>query len=413
MSRFRFIITSVLILSLMLMYRFSAAQFIGFEITNSSGRTSFPFKKVNNLIVIPVMLNQTLPLHFILDTGVRTTILTDRNISDLINISYDKVVTISGLGQIRELNAYLASNIALSMPGIKGLGQSLIVLEEDYLELKNHLGTNVHGIIGYEFFNHFVVKIDYENLMVTVYDPKVFKPGKKFSAVPFTIENGRPYLQVSVLQQNDSMINPKVLIDSGASHGLMLETSSNSAIVMPVPNLQTIIGWGLGGELPGNLGRIRKLTIESFEFRDVLVSYTEGYPDNEFSQQIGRNGSIGGDLLSRFTTIFDYNSEIMYLKKNRFYKQPFEFNMSGIDIVATGLLYNAFEVINVVETSPAYVAGVRTGDEILRINGKSTSELNITEVNGILRSRPGNRINLLLKRYNETLKVTFRLKRLI
>lgn len=413
MSKFRFITKSLLLLSLMTIYRFSAAQFIGFEITSSSGRTSFPFKKVNNLIVIPVMLNQTLPLQFILDTGVRTTILTDRTISDIINISYDKVVTISGLGQVRELNAYLASNIALSMPGITGLGQSLIVLEEDYLELKNHLGTNVHGIIGYEFFNHFVVKIDYENLMVTVYEPKVFKPNRKFTAVPFTLENGRPYLQISVEQQNGSVIHPKLLVDSGASHGLMFETSSDSGIVMPDTTLQTIIGWGLGGELPGNLGRIKKATIEPFEFHDVLVSYTEGFPDNEFTQQIGRNGSIGGDLLSRFTPVFDYNSGLLYLKKNRSYKQPFEFNMSGIDIVATGMLYNSFEVINVVEASTAYAAGVRTGDEILKINGKPVAELNITEINGILRSKPGSRINLVLKRDGETRKVTFRLKRLI
>ncbi len=402
-----------LTIGLILFFHTTLAQFIGFEINSSTGRTSFPFKRINNLIIIPVTLNNTLPLHFILDTGVRTTILTDRTISDIVNISYDKVVTISGVGHIRELNAYLAGNISLSMPGIDGHGQSLIVLEEDYLELRNHLGTNVYGIIGYEFFNRFVVKIDYTQQLVTVYDPEVFRPGRKYSEVPFTIEQGRPYIQVSITQQNDTVIHPKLLIDSGASHGLLLETDTDERISLPENHLQTIIGWGLGGELAGNLGRIRRLLFSQYEFSDVLVSFTEDYSDKETSLLTGRNGSIGGELLSRFTTIFDYGSNKLYLRPNRSYRHPFEFNMSGIDLVAEGFDYNSFIIINVVVGSPAYEAGIRNGDQIIVINGRSASDFNLTEINGILRSQPGNKINLIIKRENHNSKVSFKLKRMI
>ena len=411
-TRLRLLKTVLIFIFTLFLYS-ASAQTIGFKITNSSGRTTFSFKKVNNLIIIPVTLNNALPLNFILDTGVRTTILTDRTISDLVNISYDKIVTISGVGHIRELNAYLAGNISLNMPGIEGHGQSLIVLEEDYLELRSHLGTNVHGIIGYEFFNHFVIKIDYINEVVTVYDPEVFKPGRKFAEVPFTIEQGRPYITVNVTQHNDSVLILKLLIDSGASHGLLLETDTDDNILLPDSNIHTVIGWGLGGELTGNLGRVKKLSFENFEFKDVLASFTENYSDKETALITGRNGSIGGDLLSRFTAIFDYNANKLYLRKNIHYNYPFEFNMSGIDLIAEGINSDRFVVVNVVEGSPAHMAGVCRGDEFQAVNGKYDYELNLTEINGILRSRAGNKINLVIKRENQRLKVSFRLKRMI
>lgn len=407
------IIISLLSFGLLLLFHFAPGQIIGFEILKKNGKTTFSFEKVNNLVIIPVMLNGQLPLNFILDTGVRTTILTDRTISDIVNISYDRTVTIAGAGHIRELNAYLATNVSLAMPGINGQGQSLIVLEEDYLELRTHLGMNVHGIIGYEFFNHFVVKIDYENKLITVYDPEVFKPQRNFTAIPITIEHGRPYFEASMTQYNGSVFNPKLLIDSGASHGLLLEKDTDENILLPENNLETIIGWGLGGELKGSLGRITNLSINKFEFEDVLASFTENYSSPHVNLITNRNGSIGGDLLNRFTVTVDYNGGMLYLRKSRSYSYPFEFNLAGIDIIADGVDFNTFKVINVIEGSPAFLAGLKNDDHIVAVNGKSALNLTLTEINNILRSRPGSRVILVLNRDNEIIKTSFRLKRMI
>lgn len=390
-----------------------SAQFIGFEILNRNGRATFSFEKVNNLVVIPVMLNDILPLNFILDTGVRTTILTDKAISDIINISYDRSVTITGAGHIRELNAFLASNVSLSLPGISGKGQSLIVLEEDYLELRNHLGMNVHGIIGYEFFNHFVVLIDYDRKLITVYDPDVFKPRKRFAAIPFSMEQGRPYITATITQQDGTVFKPKLLIDSGASHGLLLETDTDENIKLPEQRIRTIIGWGLGGELSGYLARVPHVTIDRFDFKNVMVSFADNYSDEEVTRITRRNGSIGGDLLNRFTVIFDYPHGMIYLQKNRFFSYPFEFNLGGLDLIATGEDYSSFKVINVIENSPAAEAGILIGDQIIAINGKFTSDLSLSEINTQLRSRPGTRMIFVINRNSQIKKISFKLKRMI
>jgi hypothetical protein len=407
--RLKILLTAVFLLVSYL----SPAQFIGFEITKRSGRTTFSFEKVNNLVIIPVMLSDRLPLNFILDTGVRTTILTDRTISDLVNISYDRAVTIAGAGHIRELNAYLASNVSLSMPGINGRGQSLIVLEEDYLELRNHLGIDVHGIIGYEFFNHFVVMIDYDRNLITVYDPEVFRPRRRHTTIPFDIDQARPYISATLTQHNGTAIDARLLLDTGASHGVLLETDTDPDIFLPDEKLKTVIGWGLGGELSGYLGRIKNLSIDKFEFKNVLVSFAEDYSTEEMSRLTGRNGSIGGDLLSRFTVTFDYNAGMLYLRKNRSFKYPFEFNLAGIDVVAIAPDYESFRIINVIKNSPAHEAGIRVGDVIVSLNGKPGSSFTLSEINTMLRTGPGSRINIVIIRADEVIRTSFKLRRLI
>lgn len=52
----------------------TAAQNLGFTIADGRQRVDIPIEVVNNLIVVPVILNETLPLKFIVDTGVRTAI---------------------------------------------------------------------------------------------------------------------------------------------------------------------------------------------------------------------------------------------------------------------------------------------------------------------------------------------------
>src|SRR5690606_5727447 len=141
---------------------FSRAQTIGFTLNDGAKRIDIPFETFNNLIIVPVTLNSAIPLRFILDTGVQTTILTERTFSDLLNIQYHRKLTLYGADGDKGVDAYVAGDVTLELPGAIGKGQVMLVLEEDYLQLKNYLGENVHGILGYEIFRRFTVKINYD-----------------------------------------------------------------------------------------------------------------------------------------------------------------------------------------------------------------------------------------------------------
>ena len=74
----------------------SMAQTLGFSFPEGRKRADIPIQIHNNLIVVSVTLNGTLPLKFIVDTGVRTAILTQKMFSDILELKYSRKYTIAG-----------------------------------------------------------------------------------------------------------------------------------------------------------------------------------------------------------------------------------------------------------------------------------------------------------------------------
>jgi len=192
-----------------------------FSINNERRRTAFNFELINNLVVVPVTLNGNTPLRFILDTGVRNTLLTNRS-GQLMRPEDAQSVQVAGAGHNRNIQAYLEKDVSVSLPGITGNSLQVVVLEEDYLELSKHLGTEVHGILGYDFFSSFVVRIDYTNKRIIVFDNERFKPRRRDTPMAIRIEQGRPYAQATLKQTHNDLMAVSLLIDSGASHSFCL-----------------------------------------------------------------------------------------------------------------------------------------------------------------------------------------------
>ncbi len=119
------------------------------------------------------------------------------------------------------------------MPGIHGRGHAMLVLENDFLELRSSLGTEVHGILGYELFSRFVIKIDYEakGWMMTLMLPEKFKPSRKHTRLPITVEDTKPYYVAELKINDTTSMSAKLMIDTGASHGLFLDTESSHKII--------------------------------------------------------------------------------------------------------------------------------------------------------------------------------------
>lgn len=379
---------------------------LGLAITGGRHKVKFPIEIVNNLVIVPVVLNGQLPLKFILDTGVRTTILTERSFSDLLKLNYGRHYMVAGPGGDKVVEAYVTNNVTLDLPGLHGEGHAVLVLEKDYLELRNYLGTDVQGVLGYEIFSRFIVQIDYKEKEVTIIRPEFFQAGKRYEMLPMHVEDTKPYVQASVQMSNGVVVPVKLLVDSGASHGLVLDPSSNKEIFIPEKNVQSLIGRGLGGLITGKIGRIRAVTIGKFNIDNPIVNFPDAnsYIDTLKATDIFRNGTLGGEILSRFTTIYDFPRERLYLKKNSSFSNAFHFNMSGLTLKAKGSRLRKYEITDVRKDSPADKAGIKSGDELVSINGVQAKELDLGRVNGEFNQKPGKKIKVELLRNGE--KVT-------
>ena len=129
----------------------SHAQFLGFRMSTGAKVIEFPFERYNNLIIIPVTINGRITVKFILDSGVQNCILTEPLVASLLNLTYDRTITFTAPGQADSILAHVAKNVQLKLPGIEGQGISMLVLDQDYLNL---------SIIGYELCSRFIIEVN-------------------------------------------------------------------------------------------------------------------------------------------------------------------------------------------------------------------------------------------------------------
>lgn len=389
------------------------AKPLGFVMPEGVNKVSIPFSLYNNLVVIDVLLNRSLPLKFVLDTGVRTTVLTEKSLSDLLNLKYTRKITIPGAGGEKLVDAFVVNDVSLNIGKLEGHGHALLVLEEDLLQLKNYLGVNVHGILGYELFSRFVVDINYDNKIITFYNPDTYHKKKKFEEVPIVIEDTKPYIMANYTIRGEKPLKGRFMLDTGASHTMLLDERSDKHIYVPDPNITSALGRGLGGNIFGKVARIDNLWVEKYRFEGVICTFPESGSYNVSLDKNFRNGTFGGGMMSRFHLVFDYIHNKLYVRKGHGYHKPFEFNLSGLIIRAKGVYLNEYEIDDVRKGSAAEAAGLKAGDEILEINGVNAYKLNLDEIIGRLNQKANKKVKLVILRNGRPINIQVYLKRLI
>lgn len=385
----------------------SAGEESGFRFERNRASLSLPVEVHNNLVVVSMHINDRGPFFFILDTGVRTTILTEPMLAHLLEIEFDENIFIYGLGGEGYVLAALASGVNMSMHGIIGENMNLIVIPEDILMFSEVFGFPVYGILGYDFFKQFPVEIDYSNERMRVYQEASYRIGRKSHEIPIRLVNGKPYVDATVIGENGDTLTTTLLLDLGASHPLYL---NRRHISLSNRTIRSFIGKGISGNLLGEVGRIQKFLIGDIEIDEPLAFY----PDTEFlifyDEEINWQGLIGGAIFSRFNIILDYEREKLILRPSRNFSNPFQTNMSGLELIATGPNFNRYKVHYVRPGSVAYEAGILAGDQIIQINHLRRHEMNMNEILNILTSREGMRVSLIIRRENQLIRKQFRLR---
>ena len=385
----------------------------GFKMPSKRKKIEIPFELHNNLVIIPVTVNRFLTLKFILDTGVETAILTEKLYADILEVNYLREITIAGPGIIDSVQAYVANEATFSLPGgIVGDNMNMLVLKEDYLQLSENIGEDVHGIIGYDIFSRFIVEINYDESFITLYDPKKYRRNKKSVVVPIEVKGSKPFVDATI-KQGEEKTELSVMVDTGASHAALLDYQYINGIEMPEKIIKTKLGRGIAGEIPGYVGRMDSVFIEDFGFQAMLVSAPFEGAYNKVIKRGARVGTFGGDLLTRFNVTFDYFNEKVYLKKGREYYDDFEFDMSGLTINSVGENLDTLMVISVDQNTPAALADIREGDIIHSINGRNLRSHRLSDIFALLRSRDGKKIVVQIVRDGEKIRKKFYLRRAI
>lgn len=372
-------------------------------IRSAQESVSFPFRFINNLIILPVVINDSDTLNFILDTGVSTSIMTELSIGDSLSLNYTKQIKIVGLGQGEPIDALHSTGNNFNISGIQGINQELIILLQNVFNLSSAFGTRIHGLLGYNIFTNFIVEIDYSKKVISFHDPKtyrykqgwwIFKNLRKKTTLPLIIHKTKPYVMASIVMNNGKKIPVKLLLDTGASHSLWLNSSADTLIKVPDNAEDVFLGKGLNGDIFGKLGRITEVQLGDFAFSNPVVAFPDSISSSKTRGLDYRHGTLGAELLRRFDIIIDYPNRKITLIKNSNFNDSFKANRCGIDIETPIPDLPYYVISHIREGSPADDAGLRRGDEIKYINNASAYDLSLNDIYEYFYRKPGEKIKL-------------------
>ncbi len=382
--------------------------------------TRIPFQLANNLIVVPLFLNEQIDtLNFVVDTGVGASIFIDSAFLQIMRADTTNLrkVIIKGAGIGEVITSYLVPKQHLRIGALVAHRQNVLVCSQSLHHISEYAGTRIHGIVGYDFFRNLVVKIDYIRKELLVYEPKYFTrkilPKYKHSQLHrITLQRQKPYIGASYVNERNDTIPLRLLIDTGAGHSVSLDIGSQRGIELPQKHIESNLGVAVNGVVLGKIARIKQFQIGNFTWLNVLATFPDSSLIAFRNEGVNRNGSIGIGILERFDITLSYSQQLCILEPNLKYNKNFDMGFSGIELISQGKSYREYKIVAIHPLSEAYKAGLQIGDEILAINNYFTSSLNISQIYELLDTKEQT-LHLLIRRGGKLQVVAFKTKRII
>lgn len=384
-----------------------------FNFKGKRSKESITFNKSRGLIIITTYINNKGPFNFVLDSGVGLMLITDPALRDSLQLKYVRKIIIKGLGEGKDLDAYTTSFLKVKIGSAVAESMSAAILDEDIFNLSGYAGIPIHGLIGNDFFESFVVRVFYDAGYLNIYNHRKSRLIRKGLRIPISIEQNKPYVNVLVDVGDQKKMSLKMLIDTGAGLPISLETYKDEAFPLPDKFFLANLGVGLGGNIGGFIGRIDNLRIGKFDIKKPLSSFPFYEDAAAKVTSVPRNGTIGNQLLKKFEIIFDYEKKCIYVRPNVEFKIPIEHDMSGMELVSAGDDFNRYFVNRVEPWSAADEFGILKDDELVGINFKPVSQMSFNEISELFRSKDGRTLFIEIRRKEETYRGVLTLKRRI
>lgn len=379
-----------------------------FRIAASKGSVKVPFDFYWNGILLQARINNSQPIWLALDTGANLNLI-NQSLVKKMGLNPKAAATLTGGGGTTE--AQITDGVTISLPGIAAYRQPIASAPLDALPA--FFGRDVQGFIGTPFLKNFVIEIDYADKMLTFYDPKIYNLSGEREAIEMQGRNGFPFVPVELSINGRDSFTDWFEIDTGSNRIFQINRPFAEAHqllkVLPKSNQAEGVGEGIGGKVKFIEARIHSLRMGGYTISNPVVSISQ---DSAGFGAGTEAGVIGGEVLRRFTVILDYQSNRMLLKPNAHFKEPYEVDMSGLELMTKPDDFKIVQITSVMAQSPAAVAGLREGDIIVAIDGHPISEFDLAELVSIFK-QPGKAYWLTIKRGEEVIKAMLKMKRAV
>lgn len=372
------------------------------DYTFGDGATStvVPFELLNGHIFLNVMLDGKGPFSFICDTGGQN-ILTPE-VAKALGLEVKGALQGRGVGE-KSADVGFAKIQTLGVGGVTLADQLFAVF--DLGEIRRVSGVPLDGLVGYEVFKRFVVRVDYEASRLTLTVPSAYPPGGAGVTVPFTFDGTHPQVDGSI-----DGVPGRFTIDTGsrASLDLLRPFAEKHGFATKIgKTVEALSGWGVGGPVRSRVGRGHELKLGDAVVGEPITMITLNEKGGFTDPYIA--GNVGAGVLARFNLTFDYGKKTIVFEPNSRYAARDVYDRAGLWMNASDDRAS-FAVVDVTAGGPAAKAGVEKGDVIVAIDGKPVAELRLPDVRWRFRSAAvGSVVKLRIERAGATRELTITL----
>lgn len=322
--------------------------------------TTLDFKWVGNLPIINVEIKGK-SYKFLFDTAAPT-MLSKKLIQDL---------ELSPITNIELLHDSSGKQLHASLYTLPSLKVNEVEFK-DFTILSNNFATtfplscfNLDGVLGYNYFQYMVVKLDMKNQKIILSD---------------TLMNHKDYLPINI--EFEPRHGPLINLDFAFGNALFeIDTGNNSDIqigsISVIPDMEKLKYYSreVNGAFVAGFGGVennnRKLeyVVKDFSIDNII-------PIKSFPVSVNQSNAflIGEDFLKKFTIIIDFPAKKAYFKQveegeisEGFHRT---FGFTPIWDGKSSLIIGA-----ITSNTPATKANLKLGDKIISLNGMKMNKV--------------------------------------
>lgn len=319
------------------------------------------------LIVVPVRVGHSPPLDFVIDSGSDVSSLNDVHLAAALDLDGRFIGWTRGLGNER-VPVLNVRDVVLRAGGVDLFTSDLLVHHVPALHEEN-LGRDLHGLLGSELFERFVVEIHPAGRSVVLHDPETFVYRGPGHVIPLIVDQRRPFVEARVTTDRGKRARIRLLVDTGMESTLMLIRSSHRKLRVPEDSRE-ISARGVGGTTDAHIGVVEKVEIGSLTLGPSPATFMHRNSIPVVRDLPDLNGLVGNGLLGRFRTFVDYRRQRLILEVDGRFDSPVNSPALGLEVTFDWPDLSEARVTSVAEGSRAGRAGVEVGDQILAVDGQ-------------------------------------------
>ncbi|HEX5705129.1 MAG TPA: aspartyl protease family protein [Pyrinomonadaceae bacterium] len=167
-----------------------------------------------------VRVNNSAPLLFGLDSGFEQTAITSKQAKKL-NLKTYGDTKVTGVGE-GEDDISFARNVRFDLPGVNFRLAEIGVLALDFPSPIPD--EPIAGMLGYDFFEQFVVSINYAGSSFDVHSPRTYRYRGRGEILPLRLIDNYPSIPATVTLPGLRPLQTLLGIDSGAATGIFFNS---------------------------------------------------------------------------------------------------------------------------------------------------------------------------------------------